>query len=298
MKITAVGGGKGLSLLLRGLKEFDIDLSAVVTVFDSGGSSGRLREELDIVAVGDLRRCIASLSPLDAVWLEERFEKGNLKGHAIGNIMLASLIKSFGSADKAVEAASRLFSVKGRILPVSLDTATLCAKLENGNVIRGEANIDKPKNKGILKIREIFLDPKAKMFSEAAEALKNADMIVIGPGDLYTSVIPNMLVEGFADAVKKSEAKKIYVCNILEKKSETFGYSASRHVEGVAKYMGCKPDYVICDISGKGGNRVRVDREKLERLGIKLIEKNVSAGTAHDSKKLAECVMGIAGDKI
>ncbi len=295
MKITAVGGGKGLSRLLEGLREFDVDMSVIVTVFDSGGSSGRLREELGIMAVGDLRRCIASLSPLDAVWLEERFGKGNLKGHAIGNILLASLIKYFGSVDKAVEAASRLFSVKGRILPISLDAATLCAKLENGNVIRGEANIDKPENREMLKIREIFLDPKAKMFPKAAEALKDADMLVIGPGDLYTSVIPNMLVDGFKEAVRESKAKRVYVCNILEKKSETFGYAASRHVEEIAKYMGCKPDYVICDSSGKGGNRVRVDRENLESFGIKLIEKDVSDGTAHDSKRLAECIVEIAG---
>ncbi|MBI2674856.1 MAG: uridine diphosphate-N-acetylglucosamine-binding protein YvcK [Candidatus Aenigmarchaeota archaeon] len=295
MKIAVIGGG-GISSLLSGLKEHDIRVTAIASVFDSGGSSGGLREEMDIAAVGDIRQCISSLSsPQTAGRLEERFSSGSLKGHTAGNLLLASLIYLLGDAGKAADMACGLFDVKGDVLPISADKSSLCAKLDDGRVIAGEANIDKPAGDEILKIAGVFLEPKAMIFPKARDAIEEADAIVIGPGDLYTSLIPNMLVEGFREAIGKSRAKKIYVCNLWGKRSESYGYTASMYADVIGKYMGCMPDYILCNtVAGKTGGAVAVDKKKLAGMGMKVIEMEFQKGLEHDGKKLAGCIMDIA----
>ncbi|MBI2611024.1 YvcK family protein [Candidatus Kaiserbacteria bacterium] len=255
-RVVTIGGGTGSYVVLRGLKEYPFSITAVISMFDSGGSSGVLRDEFGILPPGDIRRALVALSEgKRAEILRElfnfRFENGGtLKGHSFGNLFLAALSSIYGSDIEAIRKASELLDIKGQVLPVSLDNSNLHAILEDGTEIVGETNIDVPKHDGSKSIKKVFLDPPAKLFEETAEAIGKADTIIIGPGDPYTSVIPNLLVEGMREALLQSGAKKVFVCNLLSKWGETNGYVASDIADAVLSYSGLqKFDYAICNTS-------------------------------------------------
>jgi len=241
-KIVVIGGGTGSYNVLRGLKKYDVDLTAVVSMMDSGGSTGRLRDEFGFLPPGDLRRCLVALSS-DTGRLRElfeyRFNKGlGLNGHSFGNLFLTVLRDLTGSDASAIREAAKILNVQGQVLPVTLTNCQLGAILENGQTIVGEKNISVPKYDPHLRIRTLFIVPKARIFKDAEEAILNADKIVIGPGDLYTSILPNIVVTGVKSALQRSKAKKIYVCNIMTKAGETLGYKATDFIGELERYLG------------------------------------------------------------
>lgn len=253
-KVVTIGGGTGSYVVLRGLKQFPLEITAVVSMFDSGSSSGILRDEFGVLPPGDVRRCLVALSDgARAEILRElfnyRFEGGTaLKGHSFGNLFLVALSSIYGGDIEGIRKASELLDLKGTVLPVSLNKSDLHAILENGEEIVGETNIDIPKHDGSVKIQKVFLDPPADLFEEAGKALRNADLIIIGPGDPYTSVIPNLLVRGMSEALRESRAKKIVVTNLMSKWGETHGFGAADMARELLAYSGLeKFDYAICN---------------------------------------------------
>lgn len=254
-KVVTIGGGTGSYTVLRGLKKFPLDITAVVSMFDSGGSAGVLRDEFGILPPGDVRRCIVALSegkkrPILRDLFNFRFEqKGSpLNGHSFGNLLLLALSKIYGGEIAGIRKASELLDLKGKVLPVSLDNAHVHATLEDGTEIVGEANIDVPKHNGDLKIKSLRLKPDARIFGETRKAILEADFIVIGPGDIYTSIIPNLLVKGMKEALKKSKGKTVAICNLMTKWGETNGAPASDMMRELLKYSGLKKfDYIICN---------------------------------------------------
>jgi len=251
-RIVVIGGGTGSYTALRGLKEYDIDLTAIVSMMDSGGSTGRLRDEFGFLPPGDVRRCLLALSP-DTSMLRKlfdyRFSRGKgLNGHNLGNLFLTALRDITGREEEAITEASRILNIKGRVLPVTTTNCQLGAILENNQVVVGETNIDIPRYDPNLRIKKLFLVPKPRAYRGAVKAILGADKIVIGPGDLYTSILPNLIITGIRNAIKKSRAKKVYVCNIMTKYGETTGFKASDFVSEVRKYLGEGVlDYVICN---------------------------------------------------
>lgn len=253
-KVVTVGGGTGSYVVLRGLKEFPLDITAVVSMFDSGSSSGILRDEFGVLPPGDVRRCLLALSDgKRAEILRElfnyRFNGGTgLSGHSFGNLFLVALSSIYGGDIEAIRKASELLDLKGKVLPVSLDKSDLHAILENGEEIIGETNIDIPKHDGSVRIKKVFLDPPATLFEEANRAIREADLIIIGPGDPYTSVIPNLLVGGMSEALRESKGKKIVVVNLMSKWGETHGFAASDMARELLAYSGLERfDYAICN---------------------------------------------------
>lgn len=253
-KFVTIGGGTGSYAVLRGLREFPVNITAVVSMFDSGGSSGVLRDEFGVLPPGDVRRCLVALSEGERAEIlrdlfNYRFNGGSgLNGHSFGNLFLVALSNIYGSDIEGIRKASELLDIKGRVLPVSLDKADLRAVLEDGTEIVGETNIDIPKHDGGVQIQKVFLSPAARIFEETAEAIREADVIVIGPGDLYTSVVPNLLVEGMREALRESKAKKVFVCNLMSKWGETHEYDASDIAQELLSYAGLgKFDFAICN---------------------------------------------------
>ncbi len=263
-RIVTIGGGTGSYTVLRGLKELPFDLTAVVSMFDNGGSSGVLRDEFGVLPPGDVRRCLVALCDDERAGIlrdlfNYRFNGGTgLSGHSFGNLFLVALASIYGSDIAAIEKASELLELKGRVLPVSLDKANLHAVLEDGTEIVGETNIDIPKHNGDLRIERVFLEPRATLYAETASAIREADMIVIGPGDVYSSIAPNLLVEGMADALRASGAKKVFVCNLMTEWGETNGFKASDIAKEVLGYSGLDAfDAILC-------NTARPEEELLE----------------------------------
>ncbi len=237
--------------VLSGLKKHFNNLTAVVTMADDGGSAGILREEFGILPPGDIRRAIIALSTTDNKTLSDlfgyRFADGKgLSGHSFGNLMITALERITGSFEKAVEEASKILSIQGQVLPVTKTKVSLVAKLEDGSVVRGEQNIDVPKHDGRLQIKKIWLTPKTSVNPKVKKAIAEADAVIIGPGDLYTSLVPNLLVKGVKEALKKTRAKKIYFVNLMTKFGETGGFRASDFVNVLEKYLGRGVlDYVV-----------------------------------------------------
>jgi uncharacterized cofD-like protein len=254
-KVVRIGGGSGGYTLLRGLKAFPLDITAVFTSFDSGGSAGVLRDEFGILPPGDVRRGLLALADEgQAEILRElfnyRFQNGNssLHGHSFGNLFLAALSSIYGGEMAGIRKASELLNIKGRVLPVSLDCSHVHAILEDGTEIVGETNIDIPKHNGALRIKNVFLDPPAKIYEETDAAIRAADLVVIGPGDLYSSLVPTLCVTGMKEALRESAAKKIVVGNLMTKWGETNGFACSDMVKELLRYGGLeKFDYVICN---------------------------------------------------
>lgn len=258
-KVVRIGGGSSGYTILRGLRQYPLDITAIVTMFDSGGSTGVLRDELGILPPGDVRRALAALAGgKQAFILRELFnfrfkENGSVGGHSFGNLFLAALSSIYGSDIEAIKKASQILNIKGKVLPVSLDKSHIHAVIEDGTEIVGETNIDVPKHDGSKRITKLFLKPPARIFGEAEQAILEADVIVLGPGDLYTSIIPNLIVEGMPQALRESRARKVVVCNLMTKWGETHGFTASEMVKELLHYSGLTHfDYAICNTKKAG----------------------------------------------
>lgn len=245
-----MGGGTGTFVVLSGLKDKDIDLTAIVTVADSGGSTGRLRDEFGFQPVGDLRQSLAALATENhQTWIRDlllyRFTAGReLKGHNLGNLILTALQDMAGSTPKALELAGKIFRLKGHIFPSTLANVQLVVEYSDGTMLTGEHHLDDKANGG-KKVKNISLKPKAKIYSKAAAAIQSADLIVIGPGDLYGSLIPNLTVAGAAEAFEKTQGKIIYMVNLMTRYTQTHNMTASDHVAELTHYLGRKPDVII-----------------------------------------------------
>jgi uncharacterized cofD-like protein len=235
-KIVAIGGGTGLSVLLRGLKNYTDNITAIVTVADDGGSSGRLRKEMDVLPPGDFRNCIVALSDAEKTitdLFQYRFSKGEgLEGHSFGNLFIVAMMEVTGSFDAALREAGKVLAVRGDLVPATMDNITLLAKLDDGTLISGESQISKPSRP----IENVYLEPaNPKVHPEAEAAILNADVVVLGPGSLFTSVLPNLMVPGIKEAIQKANALKIYICNVATQVGETDGYNVADHIFALQK---------------------------------------------------------------
>lgn len=260
--IVVIGGGTGVFTVLSGLRKYPLHLTAVVTMADDGGSTGILREEFGILPPGDVRRALVALARSDNRVLAElfnyRFEEGSLRGHAFGNLMLTALERLCGNFGEAISEAAKILAIEGQVLPVTLTNVRLSAKLEDGTLVRGEHNIDIPKHDARLKIARVFLEPRAVINPKVKRAILDADMVVIGPGDLYTSVMPNLVVDGMRETLFAAKGKKIYVANIMTKWGETNGFSAAEFIYAIESHVGKKVlNYVIINTKKPTLNRMR-----------------------------------------
>lgn len=313
--ITTIGGGTGTFNVLSGLgKNRALNLAAIVTVADSGGSTGELRDEFGILPPGDVRRAIVALSEDTEVvrrLFEYRFKEGrSIAGHTVGNLLLTALSDIMGGFEHGIEELSEMFDVHGKVIPVTLDNVHLGVTLENGERIVGETDIDIPKHDGSIPIKDAFLLGGGQLNPRAKEAIENSDYVIIGPGDLYTSIVPNLLCAGMVDAIRAAQAKIIYVCNVMTKHGETDGFAVEDFVRVLEQYIGAgRIDYVLVntgelradllikyEAEGKVPVRLR-DRAALVNKGIKLVERDFSSATdyiRHDPRKLARTVEDFA----
>lgn len=307
--ITVIGGGHGLSVLLRGIKEATSNVTAIVTVADDGGSSGRLREELGIIPPGDLRNCLVALAdtePLMEKLFQYRFGgESALAGHSFGNLFIAAMNEVTGDMETALVEASKVLAVKGRVLPASKEHVRLDAVMEDGTVVEGESHIPEARKR----IRRVRLFPEhAEAVGAALEAIRTSDAVILGPGSLYTSILPNLLVDGMAETLRRSRAIKIYICNVMTQPGETDGYTASMHVKAILEHVGKGViDYVLVhsgtisdamreSYAAKGSYPVEVDRDALNRLGVGFVQADIMSGSDaghHDPVKLRESVMNM-----
>ena len=314
-KVVAIGGGHGLSMLLRGLKNKTSNITAIVTVADDGGSSGRLREEMGIIAPGDLRNCLVALADKETV-LEEIFQyrfggEGELAGHSLGNLFLAALIKQFGSVQNALEAASKVLNIRGQVMPATSQTVRLKARMSDGEIVEGESEISAyPEKKGRdIRIVHMSTIPKAPMaVGDALKALRDADLITFGPGSLYTSVLPNLLVPEILQTIRESGAPVIYICNVMTQPGETSGYTVGDHLKALVDHIGGGVvDFVLANTGTPAADvlkkyekahayPVSIDRKKVESLGASLIEADLlgpAREAVQDTNVLAEELMQI-----
>jgi uncharacterized cofD-like protein len=239
--IVAIGGGTGTFTILNALKDGPVHLAAIISMADDGGSTGLLRDQYGVLPPGDVRRALVALSESSQTMRDlfnYRFHSGDLKGHSFGNIFISVLEKVTGSFSSAVEEASNILKIKGAVVPVTLDDIRLHARLNNGKMVHGETNIDIPKTRERSPIKEVWLEPKARLNPRARTILREADIVVIGPGDIYTSLIPNLLVTGMKEELKRSKAKKIYFCNLMTKKGETDHFDGNDFAREMEKYLG------------------------------------------------------------
>lgn len=248
-RIVCLGGGNAMpKAVLTGLKKYQVKLSVICAMLDSGGSAGRLRKDYKIVSPGDIRRALIALANTSLTTKElfdYRFKSGLLKGHNFANLFITALELTTNSYKKAIKEISKFLNVKHEVIPSTLDKANIYALLENGKIISGETNIDIPKHNGNLRIKKVFLRPKARAYPQAMVAIKKADLIVIGPGDLYSSLAQILLTEGISEAVRKSKAKKVYICNLMTKHGETDNFTVLDFVNEIEKYFGSQIDYVL-----------------------------------------------------
>ncbi|AZR72274.1 hypothetical protein BBF96_01980 [Anoxybacter fermentans] len=305
-KIVALGGGTGLSTLLRGLKEYTSNITAVVTVSDDGGSSGVLRDEMGILPPGDIRNCLVALAdiePLMESLFQYRFTEGDLKGHSFGNLYIAAMTEITGDFDRAIQESSKVLAVRGRVLPSTLTDIVLCAEHEDGQITRGESRI--PQH--LTPIRRVYLEPEdAEPLDETIKAIKEADAIILGPGSLFTSVIPNLLIKGVAEAIRDSRALKIYVCNVMTQPGETTGYTAADHVQKIFDHVGFKlfdyivvndepiPDKLAQKYAEQGAYPVEVDYDRLKELGVNVIKSSLISKknlVRHNPRLLSELII-------
>ncbi len=298
--VTAIGGGTGLPNVLRAAKLYASDIAAIVSVADDGGSSGRIRRDLGILPPGDIRNCLVALSDEEELIfdiLQHRFERGELAGHNLGNLILAGLTEIRGDFIQALKELSSILNIRGRVLPSTDSDVALVAKVKDGRLIEGESKIAKPLERG--GIEWVRLEPKSPpAFKEAVEAIIEADQVIVGPGSLYTSIIPNLLVDGIGKALKESRGKKIFVCNMVAQKGETTGYTASDHLEAILAHVGENPfDHMLVNtdhdnMAGDALIPVEVGSETVIRgLGIELHLADLADPTFachHDPLKLSE----------
>jgi len=310
-KIVVIGGGTGSYNVLRGLKGYDVDLTAIVNMTDDGGSTGVLRDEFGVLPPGDLRRCLVALSESTEIMkklFQYRFPSGALQGHSLGNLLLTALKDMTGSDEKAIREACRILAIRGNVLPVTLKDCRLNAELEDGTVVRGEKNLDNPEHDGRLRIKRLFLDEPAQAYDDALHAIAAADLIVLGPGDLYGSVIANLIVDSVSEAIRNSKAKKLYVCNLMTKNGETNNFKVSDFVFEVEKYLGIDSiDYVLVNTSminpvvlssycKENAVPVEYDESKCGQFRARFIAADLVTSTEvlrHDSTLLAESIVSL-----
>lgn len=252
-RVVVVGGGTGTHTVLRGLREYAdvIDIKAIVSMADSGGSTGRLRDEFGYLPIGDVRNALTALAGTDSVLLRElflyRFNKGEgLYGHNFGNLFITALTDILGSEVAAIKAAASILNVVGEVIPVTTTNTKLTALYDDGSVVVGQHEIDEAlTTKNDSRIVELGLQPKADLYEEAELAIREADLLVLGPGDLYTSILANCVVDGFREAVSMSNAKIVYVCNLMSKRGQTVGMHAAEHIAEISKHIGRVPDVAL-----------------------------------------------------
>ncbi len=318
LNIVAVGGGTGLSTMLRGIKLYTKNIDVIVTVADDGGGSGMIREDLNILPPGDIRNCLTALAeaePMMKKLFRYRFKCGRLTGQSFGNLFLAAMCDITGDFETAIEHMSSVLAVTGNVLPVTKDNVNLKAVLDNGNVVLGESSIPIESIRQNSGISKISLEPgDVCAFDRCIKAINNADIIILGPGSLYTSIIPNLLVEGISFAISASSAKKVYVCNVMTQPGETTGYTASDHVNAIARHTGANyidycivntqevPDVFLQKYRLENAAQVQVDYDKFEHMPTKLIAKNLlfvdkeNMILRHDYVKLAQTILQLAQD--
>jgi len=318
MRVVTIGGGTGLSNLLRGIKhfvpEFITDLSAIVTVSDNGGSSGRIRKELHIPAIGDIRNCISALAEEENILnkvVQYRFQEGEcLKGHSFGNLFLSVLTKITGNLIEAIETISDILKIKGEIIPSTTQEVDLVAEFTDGKIVRGETEITNYGKQFKGKIKRIWLEPPdVKAPEEAIKKIMDADIVILGPGSLFTSVIPNLLVEDIKEALLRSPAYKVYICNVMTQYGETDGFKASDHIKAIHDIVGEKfinavilntamPEHSILEKYMKENSEpVVADVGDIARMGIKVIARDLLNGNEnlarHNPNKLARIILEI-----
>ena len=312
LKIVAIGGGHGLSTMLRGLKRYTKDITAIVTVADDGGGSGMLREDLGILPPGDIRNCILALAntePTMEQLLDYRFTEGSLAGQSFGNLFLAAMDGISGSFDEAVHRMGEVLAITGRVLPVTNQSVHLEAEFVNGSRVLGESKIFYAKKRNDCRIRQVRLVPEhPKPLPESIEAIARADLILLGPGSLYTSIIPNLLVDGVAEAIAKSRALKILVMNIMTQDGESDGYTGADHVRALLHHgapgiidvcianNAVIGEAILAPYRQEGVEQLRLEREEIEAMGIQVEEYPMATGERyirHDTYALASAIMEV-----
>ncbi|WP_163536495.1 YvcK family protein [Gracilibacillus sp. YIM 98692] len=309
-KVVVIGGGTGLPVLLRGLKEYPIDLSAIVTVADDGGSSGRLRAEMEIPSPGDIRNVIAALSDVEPMLMDlfqHRFTKGNgLSGHSMGNLLLAAMTSVTGDFYHGIKEIARVLNVKGNIYPIANQNMFLHAEYEDGDVVVGESNIPKANKR----IKKVFLRPNPVLpLPDAVTAIHEADIVVISPGSLYTSILPNLIVPQIDQALKNTNAKVAYVCNVMTQNGETNGYTVSDHVQAIMDHIGpdCLQSVIVHNqpieqsmrkvYAEENATPVKYDLERLKQMGLEIIEADIvtqqNHSLRHDTEKIANLIVSL-----
>ncbi|MBI4707996.1 MAG: YvcK family protein [Candidatus Omnitrophica bacterium] len=309
-KIVTIGGGTGLAVLLSGLKEYTSNITAVVTVADDGGSSGRLRQEFDILPPGDIRNCLVALADAPALMrdlFQFRFDTNSeLSGHSFGNLFITVMTRLTGDFEKAIKETSKVLALKGRVIPATLNNVVLEARYKDGSVVTGENMIPKTK----LPIEKVSLKPaQSQATPDAVKAIQEAQIIVLGPGSLYTSVIPNLLIKEISDAVVASSAIKVYVCNAMTQPGETDGYSASDHIKALVNHshprvldycivnIGEIPQEILQRYARENSYLVINDRKKIENFGYRVIEDDFAViekeVIRHDPSRLARIILGL-----
>ncbi|GAA0448723.1 MAG: gluconeogenesis factor YvcK family protein [Bacillota bacterium] len=309
-RVVVVGGGTGMPVLLRGLKDLPIQLTALVTVADDGGSTGRLRNEMAIPAPGDIRNVIAALSDAEPMLIElfqHRFSVGNgLSGHSMGNLLLAAMTSITGNFNMGIREISRVLNVKGKIYPISNDNMSLHAEMEDGTIISGESNIPLSKKR----IERVFLSPQpVQPLPNAVRALKKADLIVIAPGSLYTSIMPTIIMPQIDEAIRHTTGQVVYVCNVMTQAGETTGYTAADHVQAIRDHIGEKSvdaivvhnepiEQTVRDMyAEENAAPVIYDTDRLLEMGLRIIEGDIIDPTQstlrHDNHKVASLLYSI-----
>lgn len=314
-EIVAIGGGTGLSTLLSGLKYYTRNITAIVTVTDEGGSSGRLRGEWGVLPPGDIRNCMLALAEDDSSLnrlLNYRFDRGELKGHSMGNLILLAATEMTGDFRKAVEELNRLLAIRGKVIPVTNESVVLCAATADGDLLRGELDIA---SRG-SRIESIWIEPAdARAFPEALAAIENADAVVLGPGSLFTSIIPNLMFREVSEALKRTAAPKIYITNLMTQPGETDGMTLMDHIRWITRASGTIPDYILVNdeevpstllatYRAAGASPLSLNEENertLSLMGSKLILSgflDVAGGNVrHNSQKVSETLMRIAREE-
>lgn len=312
IKLVLIGGGTGLSVLARGLKDFPIDITTIVTVADDGGSTGKIRNEMDIPAPGDIRNVISALSDSESTierLFQYRFKENQVEGHSLGNLLIAALTNMNDDFGHAVKELSKILNIRGRVIPSTNSSVRLNAVMEDGEIVYGESKIPK-KNK---KIERVFLEPEnVEPMEEAVEAIEDADLIVLGPGSLYTSVISNLCVKGIADSLLNCDAPKLYVSNVMTQPGETNHYTALDHVEAIHNHMGrqcinnsiCSTQTFNTDVLQRykedGAVPVKCNMSDMEAQNIKvfthenLVEVSQENYVRHNTEVLSKMIYEIA----
>ncbi|MFH2144734.1 MAG: gluconeogenesis factor YvcK family protein [Candidatus Omnitrophota bacterium] len=308
-KIVVIGGGTGLSVLLQGLKAYTSNLTAIVTVSDDGGSSGRLRQQFNMLPPGDIRNCLVALAdaePLMRNLFQFRFGEGTeLAGHNFGNLFITAMTKLVGDFDKAIKESSKVLAIRGQVIPSTLKRVVLIAEHKDGTKTIGETKI----SKSTSPIAKVFLKPDNCMpTDDALEAILNAEAIIVGPGSLYTSILPNLVIKNIPEAIEKSEAVKIFVCNVMTQSGETDNYSAYDHIQAIQKHTKCKiVDYCIINTGvipedflkkyhREHAYPVKVDVKKIREAGISVIADNLINAqdyVRHNSNKISEIIIDL-----